>query len=132
MTRKIEVVDNELCFPNDIIIPYIEGDGIGRDIMNASLRVWNAAIDKTYHGKRSIEWLEIFAGEKAYKKYGEYLPKKTIEQIKKYHVAIKGPLTTPVGGGFRSLNVSLRQILDLYANIRPIKYFEGTPNPVKR
>ncbi|MFC1555127.1 isocitrate dehydrogenase (NADP(+)), partial [candidate division KSB1 bacterium] len=112
--------------------PFIEGDGIGPDLWFACKMVLDAAVEKAYSGNKKIEWLEVFAGEKANGKYGEYLPNDTLEAIKYYIVAIKGPLTTPVGGGFRSLNVSLRQLLNLYACVRPVRYFEGTPSPVKR
>lgn len=112
------------------IIPFIEGDGVGPDIMRASLRVWDEGIRKAYRGRREIRWVEIFAGDKAQAKFGELLPKDTIGEIKKYKIAIKGPLTTPVGGGFRSLNVTLRQVLDLYACVRPVKYYSGIPSPV--
>lgn len=127
---KIEVRDNKLFVPDNPIIPFIEGDGIGPDIMRASRRVWDAAVEKAYGGKKKIVWLEIFAGEKAQKKHGEVLPKDTIEAIKHYIVAIKGPLTTPVGGGYRSLNVTMRQVLELYACVRPVKYYHGVPSPV--
>ncbi len=113
-----------------IVIPFIEGDGIGPDITEASHIVFNEAVKKVYNGEREVEWLEIYAGEKAYKKFGDYLPKETFEVIKRYGIAIKGPLTTPVGGGFRSLNVTLRQTLDLYANVRPVRYLRGVPAPV--
>ncbi len=113
-----------------ITIPFIEGDGIGPDITKASQIVFNEAVKRVFDGEKEIEWLEIYAGEKAYKKFGEYLPKETFETIKKYGIAIKGPLTTPVGGGFRSLNVTLRQTLDLYANVRPVRYLRGVPAPV--
>jgi len=120
-----------LNVPDDPIIPFIEGDGIGPDLWYATKLVLDAAVEKAYDGAKKIEWLEIYAGEKADNKYGEWLPKDTLEAIKYYYVAIKGPLTTPIGGGFRSLNVSLRQLLNLYACIRPITYYEGTPSPVK-
>jgi len=123
--------DFSLEVPDDPEIPYIEGDGIGPDIMRATLKVLNAAIEKAYNGKRKILWKEILAGEKAYKETGNYLPEETLQTIKECVIAIKGPLTTPVGGGFRSLNVTLRQVLDLYACVRPIKWIPGTPSPVK-
>ncbi|MHA1268578.1 MAG: isocitrate dehydrogenase (NADP(+)) [Candidatus Helarchaeota archaeon] len=129
--EKIEIVNDELIVPDNVIIPFIEGDGIGKDIMTAAKRVWNAAISKAYNNMKKIIWFEIYAGEKAYKKYGEYLPKDTVKAIEYFIVAIKGPLTTPIGGGFRSLNVTLRQILDLYSCIRPVKYYKGVPSPVK-
>lgn len=120
----LEVADNP-------IIPFIEGDGIGPDIMAATQKVLDAAVEKAYGGKRKLCWYEIFAGEKAQEKYGEWIPKDTFEAIRFYTVALKGPLTTPVGGGFRSLNVTLRQVLDLYACVRPVRYFDGVPAPVK-
>jgi len=129
---KIRITEDfKLIVPDDPEIPYIEGDGIGPDITRAMLKVLNAAVDKAYGGKRKILWKEILAGEKAYKETGNYLPDETIETIKECVVAIKGPLTTPVGGGFRSLNVTLRQVLDLYACVRPVKWVPGTPSPVK-
>jgi isocitrate dehydrogenase len=117
--------------PDNPIIPFIEGDGTGRDIWKASLRVFNAAVEKAYQGKRRVDWYEVFAGEKAKAKFDDWLPEDTIEAIRQFRVAIKGPLTTPVGGGIRSLNVALRQILDLYACVRPVKYYKGVPSPVK-
>lgn len=131
--RAITIQNNSLSIPDDPIIPYIEGDGTGRDIWLASVRVFDAAVAKAYNGKRKITWFEIFAGEKATKVYGEniWLPDDTLTAIKEYVVAIKGPLTTPVGGGIRSLNVTLRQVLDLYACVRPVRWFNGVPSPVK-
>jgi isocitrate dehydrogenase len=129
--EKITIVDGELKFPDNPIIPVIEGDGIGRDIMKAARRVLDASVEKSYGGKKKIVWFDVFAGESANDKYGEWLPQDTIDAIRDYIVAIKGPLTTPVGGGFRSLNVTLRQVLDLYACVRPVKYYKGTPSPVK-
>ena len=123
--------DGAFHVPDHPIIPFIEGDGTGRDIWKASRQVFDAAVDKSYGGKRKIEWLEIFAGEKAFKQFNNWLPDETIEAIRDFRVAIKGPLTTPVGGGIRSLNVTLRQVLDLYACVRPVRYFEGVPSPVK-
>ncbi|MGX2951399.1 NADP-dependent isocitrate dehydrogenase [Ursidibacter sp. B-7004-1] len=125
--------DGSLIIPDHLIIPFIEGDGIGVDVTPAMKMVIDAAVVKAYQGKRKIEWLEIYAGEKANQKYGEnvWLPDETLELIKKYHIAIKGPLMTPVGGGIRSLNVAMRQGLDLYNCLRPIRYYEGTPSPVK-
>ncbi len=117
--------------PNNPLIPYIEGDGTGRDIWRASARVFDAAVAKAYKGKRSVVWYEVFAGEKAKAKFDTWLPDETVNAIRDFRVAIKGPLTTPVGGGIRSLNVTLRQVLDLYACIRPVKYYAGTPSPVK-
>ncbi|MGH9412072.1 MAG: isocitrate dehydrogenase (NADP(+)) [Vicinamibacterales bacterium] len=128
ITRKA----GRLIVPADPIIPYIEGDGTGPDIWRASVRVFDAAVEKTFGGRKKIVWFEAPAGEKAKDQYGEWLPNDTLEAVKTYKVAIKGPLTTPVGGGIRSLNVSLRQLLDLYACVRPVRYFSGTPSPVKR
>jgi isocitrate dehydrogenase len=124
--------NGELVVPDTPIVPFIEGDGTGPDIWKASVRVFDAAVDKAYGGKRHIVWFEVPAGEKAKAEYNEWLPNDTIEAVKHYKVAIKGPLTTPVGGGIRSLNVTLRQVLDLYACVRPVRYFTGTPAPVKR
>src|SRR5258708_4567598 len=118
--------------PDHPIIPFIEGDGTGRDIWRASRRVFDAAVELTSKGKRKVVWHEILAGEKAFKATGNWLPDDTIKDIQKYRVAIKGPLTTPVGTGIRSLNVALRQILDLYSCVRPVRYFEGVPSPMKR
>jgi isocitrate dehydrogenase len=129
---KISLSSGKLNVPNDPIIPFIEGDGIGRDITKATQRVVNAAVEKIYGGKRKIHWWEIYAGDKATEKYGELLPKDTLTAISDYKVVIKGPLTTPVGGGFRSLNVTLRQVLDLYACVRPVKYYPGVPSPVRQ
>ncbi len=131
MGEKITKQDNELIVPNNPIIPFIEGDGIGPDIWAAAVRIFDAAVEKAYNGRRKIEWLKVLAGEEAYKKIGEWLPKETIESFREYRIGIKGPLTTPIGGGIRSLNVALRQILDLYVCLRPIEYFEGVPSPVK-
>lgn len=129
--EKIKIEKNKLHVPDHPIIPFIEGDGIGIDIWKATRNVLDAAVDKAYHGKKKIIWKEIFAGEKAHKVSGEWLPQETIKTIQEYKVAIKGPLTTPIGGGFRSINVALRQILDLYACIRPVRYFMGVPSPLK-
>src|SRR5216683_2054293 len=120
----------QLVVPDDPIIPFIEGDGTGPDIWRASVRVFDASVEKAYGGKRRLAWFEILAGEKAKNLTNEWLPNDTLEAAKAYKVAIKGPLTTPVGGGIRSLNVTLRQVLDLYACIRPVRYFAGTPAPV--
>ncbi|MBI4595992.1 MAG: isocitrate dehydrogenase (NADP(+)) [Candidatus Tectomicrobia bacterium] len=128
---KIELLDNRLIVPNDPIVPYIEGDGIGPDIRSAAASVLDAAVSKAYLSKKKIVWLEVLAGEKAKKIYDQWLPKDTLEAIKHYLVCLKGPLTTPVGGGIRSLNVTLRQELNLYACIRPVRYFSGVPSPVK-
>ena len=129
--ESIKYINGVLEVPNNPIIPFISGDGIGEDIWLASVRVFDAAVKKVFNNLKKIEWMEIFAGEKAYELSGEWLPEETPQIIKEFTVAIKGPLTTPVGGGIRSLNVSLRQILDLYACIRPVRYFEGVPSPVK-
>ena len=129
----IEVAaDGAVKTPKNPTIPFIEGDGTGRDIWRASVRVFDAAVQKGYRGERKIEWLEVLAGEKAFKKTQSWLPDETVEAFKKYRVGIKGPLTTPVGGGIRSLNVALRQMLDLYVCLRPVRYFTGVPSPVKR
>jgi len=122
--------DSQLIVPDQPTIPFIEGDGIGPDIWAASVRVFDAAVEKAFHGKKKINWLKVLAGEEAFNKTGEWMPKDTMDAFKKYLVAIKGPLTTPVGGGIRSLNVMLRQDLDLYVSLRPIKYFEGVPSPM--
>jgi isocitrate dehydrogenase len=122
---KIEAEDGKINVPDDPIIPFIEGDGIGPDIMSASQVVWNAAVEKAYGGKKRIEWMEIYAGEKAAEKYGAVLPDDTYNAIGHFIVAIKGPLTTPVAGGYRSLNVSMRQVLNLYACVRPVRYYGG-------
>ena len=129
--EKITVKDGKLQIPDKPIIPFIEGDGTGPDIWRAAKMVLDAAVEKTYKGKRRIVWMEVYAGEKANKIYGEWLPQETIDAIAEHIVAIKGPLTTPVGGGYRSLNVTLRQVLDLYACVRPVKYYPGVPSPVK-
>jgi len=131
MGRIVINQDITLTVPDDPEIPYIEGDGIGQDITPAMIKVVDAAVDKAYGGKRKIKWIEVLAGEKAFKETGNYLPEETIKTIKECVVAIKGPLTTPVGGGFRSLNVTLRQVLDLYACVRPVRWIPGTPSPVK-
>ena len=130
--EKIKLENGILAVPNNSIIPFIEGDGIGPDIWKASQMVFDAAVDKAYKGQRSIIWKEVLAGEKANKNTGSWLPEETLEIIREHLIAIKGPLTTPVGGGMRSLNVALRQILDLYACVRPVKWFEGVPSPVKK
>jgi len=127
ITRK----GGRLVVPDNPIIPYIEGDGTGPDIWRASVRVFDAAVEKAFAGKKKIAWFEVPAGEKAKEQYGEWLPNDTLEAVRSYKVAIKGPLTTPVGGGIRSLNVTLRQVLDLYSCVRPVRYFEGMPSPVK-
>ena len=128
---KITNENGILQVPDNPVIPFIEGDGTGPDIWAASVRVFDAAVEKAYGGKKKIAWKEVYAGEKAYNKTGEWLPQETLDVIKEYLVAIKGPLTTPVGGGIRSLNVALRQILDLYVCLRPVRYYNGVPSPVK-
>ncbi len=130
--EKITVVDGVLNVPANPIVPYIEGDGIGPDIWAASSRVLDAAVEKAYNGEKKIVWKEVLAGEKAFNETGEWLPSETLDVIKEYLIAIKGPLTTPVGGGIRSLNVALRQELDLFVCLRPVRWFEGVPSPVKR
>jgi isocitrate dehydrogenase len=130
--EKITVTNGVLNVPNNPIIPFIEGDGIGPDIWAASERVLNAAVEKAYKGERKIVWKEVLAGEKAFNQTGEWLPQETLDVINEYLIAIKGPLTTPVGGGIRSLNVALRQELDLFVCLRPVRWFEGVPSPVKR
>ncbi len=132
MGEPITMTDAGLQVPDHPIIPFIEGDGIGPDIWAASVRVFDAAVEKAYGGKRKIEWLEVLAGEKAYHQTGEWLPEATNDAFRQYLVGIKGPLTTPVGGGIRSLNVALRQNLDLYVCLRPVRWFEGVPSPVKQ
>jgi len=131
MSQITKNEDNSINVPDNPTIPFIEGDGIGPDIWKATQHVLDAAVEKAYAGKRKIDWKEVLAGEKAFEKTGEWLPQQTFDDIKKYKVAIKGPLTTPVGGGIRSLNVTLRQVLDLYACVRPVRYFKGSPSPVK-
>ena len=123
--------DGTLNVPETPVIPFIEGDGIGPDIWAAARRVLDAAVARSYKGTRSIDWLEILAGEKAFATTGEWLPEATVEALRKYVVSIKGPLTTPVGEGMRSLNVTLRQVLDLYACVRPVRYYQGVVSPVK-
>lgn len=130
--EKISFINGQLNVPNNPIIPFIEGDGIGPDIWYASQKVFNKAVAKAYDGEKNIVWKEVFAGRKSNEKVGSWLPEETLDSIREYLIAIKGPLTTPVGGGMRSLNVSLRQILDLYACVRPVKWFEGVPSPVKK
>jgi isocitrate dehydrogenase len=130
--EKITIKDNKLTVPDFPIIPFIEGDGTGVDIWNASIRVFDAAVEKAYSGKKKIAWKEVLAGEKAFNKTGNWLPEETLSDFREYLVGIKGPLTTPVGGGMRSLNVALRQELDLYTCYRPVRYFKGVPSPVKQ
>src|SRR6201997_3125614 len=129
--KKIGYAGGTYDIPDNPIIPFIEGDGTGRDIWKASVRVFNAAVEKAYGGKRRVAWYEVFAGEKSKAKFDNWLPDETVNAVRDLRVAIKGPLTTPVGGGIRSLNVALRQILDLYACVRPVKYYKGVPSPVK-
>jgi isocitrate dehydrogenase len=129
--KAIGYANGVLQVPENPIIPYIEGDGTGRDIWKASRRVFDAAVEKAYGGKRKVAWFEVFAGEKAFNTFGQWLPDDTVEAARDFRVSIKGPLTTPVGGGIRSLNVALRQILDLYACVRPVRYYPGVPSPVR-
>ncbi|OGL05873.1 MAG: NADP-dependent isocitrate dehydrogenase [Candidatus Rokubacteria bacterium RIFCSPLOWO2_02_FULL_68_19] len=129
--QKITVQDGRLRVPDQPIIPFIEGDGTGPDIWRASVRVLDAAVQKAYGGRRRIEWMEVFAGEKAFRKFNTWLPDETVDAFREYLVGIKGPLTTPVGGGIRSLNVALRQLLDLYVCLRPVRWFKGVPSPVR-
>jgi isocitrate dehydrogenase len=129
---KVTIENGKLNVPDNPVIPFIEGDGIGPDIWAAAEAVFNAAVEKAYGGKRKIEWLEVLAGQKAFDSTGEWLPQATLDAVDEYLIAIKGPLTTPVGGGIRSLNVALRQKLDLYACVRPVQYFKGVPSPVKK
>lgn len=131
MTNKITIENGKLQVPDQPVIPFIEGDGTGPDIWAAASRVLDAAVEKAYDGKKKIIWKEVLAGEKAFNETGEWLPQETLDTIDEYKIAIKGPLTTPVGGGFRSLNVALRQELDLYNCLRPVRYYEGVPSPVK-
>jgi isocitrate dehydrogenase len=129
--EKITIKDGKLQVPDHPIIPFVEGDGTGRDIWRASKRVLDAAVEKAYGGRRSIQWMEVYAGEKAYNNFGSWLPEETIQAFNEFLVGIKGPLTTPIGGGIRSLNVALRKALDLYVCQRPVRYFPGVPSPVK-
>jgi len=129
--EKIDIQNEVLRVPDYPILPYIEGDGTGRDIWRAASRIFDAAVEKAYRGKRRIMWMEVYAGEKAYQLFGSWLPEETIDAFWEFHVGIKGPLTTPIGGGIRSLNVALRKALDLYVCQRPVRYFEGVPSPVK-
>ena len=129
--QPIQYSDGKFDVPNHPIIPFIEGDGTGRDIWKASQRVFDAAVEKAYGGKRTIRWFEIFAGEKAYRQFNTWLPDDSVSAARDLRVSIKGPLTTPIGGGIRSLNVALRQLLDLYSCVRPVKYYQGVPSPVK-
>lgn len=131
MSEKIKIVNGKLVVPENPTIPFIEGDGIGPEVIAAAKKVLSAAVEKAYGGRRKITWLEIYAGEKAQKKYGELLPGDTLKAIENFVVALKGPLTTPIGGGYTSLNVTLRQELDLYACVRPVYYIPGVPSPMK-
>src|SRR5687767_10248262 len=128
---RIGYENNRIVVPDDPIIPYIEGDGTGPDIWRATRYAIDGAVEKVYGGKRKMAWYEVFAGDKAFQRFGEYLPQETLDHLQNYRVSIKGPLSTPVGGGIRSLNVTLRQILDLYACVRPVRYFDGVPSPVR-
>ena len=129
--EAIEFTNGALKVPDHPIVPYIEGDGTGPDIWRASVRVFDAAVERAYGGQRAVAWMEVFAGEKSFQQYQDWLPQETVDAMQEFRVSIKGPLTTPVGGGIRSLNVTLRQVLDLYACIRPVRYFEGVGAPVK-
>jgi isocitrate dehydrogenase len=129
--QKITIDNGKLIVPNNPVLPFIEGDGTGPDIWRASVRVFDAAVDKAYNGVRKIEWKEVLAGEKAFNTVNNWLPDETVEAFREYLVGIKGPLTTPIGGGIRSLNVALRQLLDLYVCLRPVRWFKGVPSPVK-
>lgn len=129
---KITIKDGKLTVSDNPILPFVEGDGTGRDIWRASVRVFDAAVERAYQGKRRIEWMEVYAGEKAYNMFQSWLPDETTQAFKEFLVGIKGPLTTPIGGGIRSLNVALRQILDLYVCLRPVRYYNGVPTPMKR
>ncbi|MDF0095633.1 isocitrate/isopropylmalate family dehydrogenase, partial [Staphylococcus pseudintermedius] len=131
MSEKIVKTDSGLQVPNQPIVPFIIGDGIGPDIWKAASRVIDAAVEKAYAGEKKIDWKEVLAGQKAYDQTGEWLPAETLDTIKEYLIAIKGPLTTPIGGGIRSLNVALRQELDLFNCLRPVRWFKGVPSPVK-
>mgnify|MGYP001446370216 CR=1 FL=1 len=130
--EKIRIVDGKLIVPENPVVPFIEGDGTGPDIWRASVRVLDAAVAKAYGGKRKIAWMEVLAGQKSYDNLGTWLPDETVAAFQEYLVGIKGPLTTPIGGGIRSLNVALRQLLDLYVCLRPVRWYEGVPSPVKR
>src|ERR1700704_2713873 len=128
---KISIANGKLTVPENPILPFIRGDGTGPDIWAASVRVFDAAVAKAYGGKRKISWFEVFAGEESFKKFNNWLPDDTVDAFKEFLVGIKGPLTTPIGGGIRSLNVALRQMLDLYVCLRPVQWFKGVPSPVK-
>src|SRR6185503_394862 len=129
--ERIGYENGALRVPSNPIIPYVEGDGTGPDIWRASVRVFDAAVEKAFGGERRVHWMEVFAGEKSFKAYDDWLPQETVDAMQDFRVSIKGPLSTPVGGGIRSLNVTLRQVLDLYACIRPVRYFEGVGSPMK-
>jgi isocitrate dehydrogenase len=129
--EKITIMNGKLQVPDEPIIPFVEGDGTGRDIWRASVRVFDAAVEKAYGGKRKIHWMEVFAGEKAFRRFQTWLPDETVQAFTEFMVGIKGPLTTPIGGGIRSLNVALRKALDLYVCQRPVRYYNGVPSPVK-
>ena len=129
---RVTIEDGKLNVPAKPVIPFVEGDGIGPDIWSATRRVLDAAVEKSYGGDKGIIWYEIFAGEKAHNMFGEWLPEATVDAVRNFRVAIKGPLTTPVGGGIRSLNVALRHLLDLYACVRPVRYVKGVPSPLLR
>ena len=129
--ESVTFADGKLTVPSKPIIPFVEGDGTGPDIWRASVRVFDAAVEKAYGSERKVEWMEVYAGEKSFKQFNDWLPQETVDAMQEFRVSIKGPLTTPVGGGIRSLNVTLRQVLDLYACIRPVRYFEGVGAPVK-
>src|SRR5213082_2580437 len=131
MGTAITLRNGQLVVPDDPIIPFIEGDGTGRDIWRASARVFDAAVEKAYGGRRKIAWKEVYAGEKSFKQFNNWLPDETVDAFRTYFVGIKGPLTTPVGGGIRSLNVALRQLLDLFVCLRPVRWYRGVPSPVK-
>ena len=126
---KITIENGKLNVPNNPIIPYVEGDGTGRDIWRASERVLDAAVEKAYGGTRKIHWMEVYAGEKSFKMLQSWLPDETVDAFKEFLVGIKGPLTTPIGGGIRSLNVALRKMLDLYVCLRPVRWYQGVPSP---
>src|SRR5665648_43337 len=132
MAEKIKIEEGRLVVPDFTVIPFIEGDGTGRDIWRASVRIFDAAVEKAYGGRRKVEWKEVLAGEKAFRQTGNWLPEETLEAFRDHLIGIKGPLTTPIGGGMRSINVALRQLLDLYTCYRPVKYFSGVPSPVKK
>ena len=129
---KIELKNGHLIVPNNPTIPFIEGDGTGPDIWRSAVRVLDAAVEKAYQGERKIQWLEVYAGQKAFDQFNNWLPDETIQTCREFLVSIKGPLTTPIGGGIRSLNVALRQALDLYVCLRPVRWFEGVPSPVRK